>query len=171
MVVALVGSCVIREANGLARFLKLRPLAYIGAVSYGVYLLNTLVMDVNPILNRLGIHHPLLKFPILVGSDSADRRTQLPIFRDSIPTAERAILQTSRKSHQSQRWQWCPHPLTRNLLHTPECAGLHPNNVAPVQSPVLLYSGGKLAGAEGFEPSPSSLTVRCPTSWTTPQRR
>ena len=30
--------------------------------------------------------------------------------------------------------------------------------------------GGKLAGAEGFEPSPSSLTVRCPTSWTTPQR-
>ena len=29
----------------------------------------------------------------------------------------------------------------------------------------------ELAGAEGFEPSPSSLTVRCPTSWTTPQRR
>src|ERR1700686_2992778 len=27
---------------------------------------------------------------------------------------------------------------------------------------------GNLAGAEGFEPSPSSLTVRCPTSWTTP---
>src|SRR5206468_13085903 len=32
------------------------------------------------------------------------------------------------------------------------------------------WSGGELAGAEGFEPSPSSLTVRCPTSWTTPQR-
>src|ERR1700692_1982137 len=29
---------------------------------------------------------------------------------------------------------------------------------------------GELAGAEGFEPSPSSLTVRCPTSWTTPQQ-
>src|SRR5579863_10386182 len=28
----------------------------------------------------------------------------------------------------------------------------------------------KLAGAEGFEPSPSSLTVRCPTGWTTPQQ-
>jgi hypothetical protein len=28
----------------------------------------------------------------------------------------------------------------------------------------------RLAGAEGFEPSPSSLTVRCPTGWTTPQR-
>src|SRR5258706_16152851 len=28
----------------------------------------------------------------------------------------------------------------------------------------------KMAGAEGFEPSPDTLTVRCPTSWTTPQR-
>src|SRR5260370_17280843 len=26
-----------------------------------------------------------------------------------------------------------------------------------------------LAGAEGFEPSPSTLTVWCPTGWTTPQ--
>ena len=68
MVVVLVASCVIREDNGLAKFLKFRPLAYIGVVSYGVYLLNTLVMDgLNPIMNRIGIHHPLLKFPILVG--------------------------------------------------------------------------------------------------------
>ena len=28
----------------------------------------------------------------------------------------------------------------------------------------------RLAGAGGFEPPPSSLTVRCPTDWTTPQR-
>jgi hypothetical protein len=27
----------------------------------------------------------------------------------------------------------------------------------------------KLAGAGGLEPPPSSLTVRCPTDWTTPQ--
>ena len=27
-----------------------------------------------------------------------------------------------------------------------------------------------MAGAGGFEPPPSSLTVRCPTDWTTPQR-
>jgi hypothetical protein len=27
-----------------------------------------------------------------------------------------------------------------------------------------------LAGAEGFEPSPSTLTVWCPTGWTTPQQ-
>src|SRR6266566_6023657 len=36
--------------------------------------------------------------------------------------------------------------------------------------PIASFLEGKLAGAEGFEPSPSSLTVRCPTSWTTPQR-
>ena len=29
---------------------------------------------------------------------------------------------------------------------------------------------GELAGAGGFEPPPSSLTVRCPTDWTTPQQ-
>ena len=28
----------------------------------------------------------------------------------------------------------------------------------------------KLAGAVGFEPTPSALTVRCPTGWTTPQQ-
>ena len=28
----------------------------------------------------------------------------------------------------------------------------------------------ELAGAVGLEPTPSSLTVRCPTNWTTPQR-
>ena len=27
----------------------------------------------------------------------------------------------------------------------------------------------QLAGAVGLEPTPSSLTVRCPTNWTTPQ--
>src|SRR5207302_1361730 len=32
-----------------------------------------------------------------------------------------------------------------------------------------LKTNGKLAGAEGFEPSPSTLTVWCPTGWTTPQ--
>jgi len=67
MPVALVGSCVIREDNGLARFLRFRPLAYIGVVSYGMYLLNALTLHgLNPIMNRLGLHHPLLKFPIFV---------------------------------------------------------------------------------------------------------
>ena len=39
-------------------------------------------------------------------------------------------------------------------------------------TPILVaIREGELAGAEGFEPSPSSLTVRCPTGWTTPQLR
>lgn len=68
LVAVLVGSLVIREDNGLAGFLRFRPLAYIGVVSYGMYMLNTLAMDgLNPIMNRLGLHHPLLKFPVLVG--------------------------------------------------------------------------------------------------------
>jgi peptidoglycan/LPS O-acetylase OafA/YrhL len=61
----LVGSCVIREDNGIAWFLRWKPVAYIGVVSYGMYMLNTLVLDcLKPIFHRLGPHHPLLQFPI-----------------------------------------------------------------------------------------------------------
>ena len=67
LVAAVVGSCVIREDNALAPFLRFRPLAYIGLVSYGMYLLNTLVLDVvNPVMNRIGLRHPLVKFPVFV---------------------------------------------------------------------------------------------------------
>ena len=69
LVAAVVGSCVIREDNILAPFLRFRPLAYIGLVSYGMYLLNTLVLDVvNPVMNRIGLRHPLLKFPVFVAA-------------------------------------------------------------------------------------------------------
>ena len=37
-------------------------------------------------------------------------------------------------------------------------------------APLLSFLKGKLAGAEVLEPSPSTLTVWCPTGWTTPQR-
>jgi peptidoglycan/LPS O-acetylase OafA/YrhL len=61
----LVGACVIREDNGIAWFLRWKPMAYMGVVSYGMYMLNTLVLDcLKPIFNRLGPHHPLLWFPI-----------------------------------------------------------------------------------------------------------
>jgi peptidoglycan/LPS O-acetylase OafA/YrhL len=43
---ALVGACVIRERNGLAPLLQARPVAYVGAVSYGLYLLNSTAIGV-----------------------------------------------------------------------------------------------------------------------------
>jgi peptidoglycan/LPS O-acetylase OafA/YrhL len=63
-----VGACVVREDNGLAPFLKLRPLAYIGTVSYGMYMLNTLTLDcLHPILKRIGIENPVITFiPFLI---------------------------------------------------------------------------------------------------------
>lgn len=63
----LVGACVIREDNGMGWFLRWRPIGYIGVVSYGMYMLNVLVLDcLEPIFNRLGLRHPLLQFPIAV---------------------------------------------------------------------------------------------------------
>jgi peptidoglycan/LPS O-acetylase OafA/YrhL len=65
---ALVGTCVIREDNGLAPILKLRPIAWIGVLSYGMYLLNSLsVYTVRMALGYLGLRHPLIVFPCGVG--------------------------------------------------------------------------------------------------------
>jgi peptidoglycan/LPS O-acetylase OafA/YrhL len=60
---ALVGACVVREDNGLAALLQLRPLAFIGTLSYGIYLLNSLsVHAVRFPLTRLGLDYPPLIF-------------------------------------------------------------------------------------------------------------
>ena len=65
---ALVGACVIREDNGLAPILQLRPIAWIGVLSYGMYLLNSLsVYTVRRALGQLGLIHPLIVFPCGVG--------------------------------------------------------------------------------------------------------
>ena len=57
--VLLVGSCVIREDHGLARLLRLRPLAYIGTISYGMYLLHMLSKNaVQRIGDVVNISHP-----------------------------------------------------------------------------------------------------------------
>jgi len=42
-------------------------MAYIGVVSYGMYMLNTLVLDcLKPIFSKIGPHHLLVQFPIAV---------------------------------------------------------------------------------------------------------
>ncbi len=62
--VVLVGACVAREDNGLAAILGFRPLAFIGAVSYGMYLLNSLSIHlVHRALSSLGLQYPPAVFP------------------------------------------------------------------------------------------------------------
>lgn len=64
---ALIGACVIREDNGLAPLLRLRLLATIGVLSYGMYLFNTLVIRATlPALSRMRLGHPLFLFPVVV---------------------------------------------------------------------------------------------------------
>ena len=43
---ALVGSCVTRERHGLSWLLEVRAVSYVGAVSYGLYLLNSTAIGV-----------------------------------------------------------------------------------------------------------------------------
>lgn len=65
---ALVGACVVREDHGLEAVLQFRPLAFIGVVSYGMYLLNSLSIHlVHAGLNRVGVQHPVIVFPAGLG--------------------------------------------------------------------------------------------------------
>lgn len=65
---ALVGACVVREDNGLAWFLRLRPVAFIGTVSYGMYLLNSLCLHgVRAVLRPIGVEYPAVIFAITLG--------------------------------------------------------------------------------------------------------
>jgi peptidoglycan/LPS O-acetylase OafA/YrhL len=65
---ALVGACVVREDNGLARLLRLKPVAFVGTVSYGMYLLNSLRQHaVRGVLNPIGLAYPPVIFVITLG--------------------------------------------------------------------------------------------------------
>jgi peptidoglycan/LPS O-acetylase OafA/YrhL len=64
----LVGACVVREANGLAWLLQLKPKAFIGTVSYGMYLLNSLCLHgVRGVLHPIGVAYPPVIFVITLG--------------------------------------------------------------------------------------------------------
>lgn len=65
---ALVGSCVIREDNGLCRTLRFRPLAYMGVLSYGMYLLNSVSVHAAQLsLGWIGIAKPVPIFFLSLG--------------------------------------------------------------------------------------------------------
>ncbi|HMI51244.1 MAG TPA: acyltransferase [Candidatus Saccharimonadales bacterium] len=69
---ALVGACVIREDNGLSALLVLRPIAFIGTLSYGMYLFNSMsVHVVRFVLARLGTEYPPLIFVLAVALATA----------------------------------------------------------------------------------------------------
>jgi peptidoglycan/LPS O-acetylase OafA/YrhL len=64
----LVGACVVREDNGLAWLLRLKPVAFVGTVSYGMYLLNSLsVHGVRGVLGRIGLAYPPVIFVFALG--------------------------------------------------------------------------------------------------------
>jgi peptidoglycan/LPS O-acetylase OafA/YrhL len=62
---ALAAACVVREDHVLARLLCLRPVAHVGAVSYGIYLLHMLCHNaVERGLTRIGAAEPALDFAL-----------------------------------------------------------------------------------------------------------
>jgi len=66
--VLLMGASVVREDHALAPVLRFRPLVYIGMISYGMYLLNSLCIHlVMAALVRLHIQNPAAIFPLGLG--------------------------------------------------------------------------------------------------------
>ena len=64
LMVLLVGSVAISESNGLGSILRWKPIAFIGVVSYGIYLLHMLSYNaVKVILAKIGIDHEWIFFP------------------------------------------------------------------------------------------------------------
>jgi peptidoglycan/LPS O-acetylase OafA/YrhL len=64
----LIGACVVREDNDLAWLLRLKPVAFVGTVSYGMYLLNSLCLHgVRAVLHRIGLAYPPVIFVFTLG--------------------------------------------------------------------------------------------------------
>jgi len=65
---ALVVACVVREDNGLSRLLKTPVLVRVGAISYGLYMLHMIALNLSKgMLTRVGLHHPSLKLLLGLG--------------------------------------------------------------------------------------------------------
>ena len=54
---------MVRQDNGLAWLLRLKPVAFVGTASYGMYLLNSLCLHgVGAVLGRIGLEYPPVIF-------------------------------------------------------------------------------------------------------------
>jgi peptidoglycan/LPS O-acetylase OafA/YrhL len=63
LMTVLLASCVVREGSLVARAMAWRPLREIGAVSYGMYLLHLLALDVvMRVEPHLGTSLPVVRF-------------------------------------------------------------------------------------------------------------
>ena len=59
----LVATCVVREDNDLAPLLKVRAIAWVGTVSYGIYLFHMLALGATGrVLGKVGIQSPYWEF-------------------------------------------------------------------------------------------------------------
>lgn len=68
LLTALVGACVVREDHLLAPLLRLRPVAAVGLVSYGIYLCHALVHgQLHGPLERAGVRAPGVDFALTLG--------------------------------------------------------------------------------------------------------
>ncbi|MGF1597371.1 MAG: acyltransferase family protein [Acidimicrobiales bacterium] len=88
LMVILVASVVVHEQHGLAPLLMVRPLARVGAISYGIYLLHMFVRHVaDQSIGRVGLgEQPLVLFVatlagVLVAAELSFRFFESPILR------------------------------------------------------------------------------------------
>jgi peptidoglycan/LPS O-acetylase OafA/YrhL len=63
LMLGLLAACVVREDHGLQRLLTWSPIARIGALSYGIYLLHQICLTLaQKLLGKVGLGHPVPDF-------------------------------------------------------------------------------------------------------------
>lgn len=91
----LVGACAVREDNGLRALLTMRPVAHVGAVSYGVYMLHVAVTGPLKRIDGLGgsaLAVFLIAVPASVALATLSHRTLESLFRRRVTEGPRLVL-------------------------------------------------------------------------------
>lgn len=123
----LVLTCVIREDNDLAPFLRLRPIAWIGVVSYGIYLMHMLSVHVFHSVANAALHRSSVWLDFTGGA-----LLSIAVASLSYITYERFFLKLK------DRWFGNP----TNVHHPAP-----PEMTTPVRSAILPFTSGvRVAG-------------------------